>query len=139
MVLVNLKIKQWIYLFFCSAFLALWLVFMIRENKWGEYGELLYLYTHNDTEKRRFVMGEAQYDFLEFCQNVMPPGSTYNIVGLEDINLLRAKYMLWPARFELRNPDFILVFKSHYVAPKAYPARKTFQDKGFILIKKDSL
>jgi len=125
--------QKLVYTFFISAFLLLWAVFLFRENKRGEYAELRYLYAHNDIEKRRFVMGASEYDYLAYCKETLPANATYRIIGLEDIALVRARYMLWPARVDLDKPDFLLVFKSHYSIPQGYAEFKKFQGDGYIL------
>lgn len=134
----KLRLKQTGYLFFSIAFLVLWLVFMVRENKEGEYRELKYLYTHSDIEKRRCVMLPDEYDYLSFCKKYLPADATYKTAGLEDLAFVQARYMLWPARVDLNDPEFILVFKSCYITPKGYSEFARFQDKGFIIKKRKS-
>lgn len=136
MPLTKIKLKQIACLFFSITFLLLWVVFMIRESKKGEYRELKYLYTHNDIEKRRSIMVADEYDYLTFCKKFIPANATYKIVGLEDLAFAQARYMLWPDRIDLKNPEFILVFKSSYVIPEGYEEFMRFQDKGFVVRKR---
>ncbi len=100
--------KRIVFIAIFSIWLILWLVFLIKENKSGQYRMLTYLYTHDYNAKVRYVMGESLYDFLSFCKKVIPAGSTYDFSGIEDLDEVRARYFLWPLRRDSHNSDFLL-------------------------------
>lgn len=131
------KIVKGFFLFFSLAWLILWVIFMVRENKKGEYVKLGYLYTHSDAEKKRFIMGGDLYDFVDFCKKNIPSGGSYNLIGIENLDMVRARYMLWPAVMSQIEPEFILIYKSNLFIPENYELLKQFQQTGYILKRKE--
>lgn len=131
---IKMGLKQGVFSFFILSWLVLWVVFMVRENKRGEYAELHYLYTHSDADKRRLVIGTA-YDYLIYCKGILTERATYKIEGLDDLAWLRARYLLWPAKIDLNDPQYILVFAPAYAPKRGYVEIGRFQGAGFILRK----
>ena len=111
---------------------------MFRENKKGEHAQLRYLYSHSDTEKRRFILGRELYDFVNFCKKTIPPGESYNLLGVEDLSIVRARYILWPLVMNRVDPEFILIYKSSIAIPDNYEIFKRFLDNGTIFKKKET-
>jgi hypothetical protein len=111
---------------------------MWKENKKGEHAQLKYLYSHTDTEKRRFILGAELYDFVDFCKKIIPAGETYNFSGVEGLNMVRARYILWPAIMKQVDPEFILIYKTGAAIPDNYEVFKRFLDIGVILKKKEA-
>jgi len=95
-----------------AVWIALWLFFLAREDKDGQYASLNYMYTHSASENARYVVGADLYDFLILCGKTMPPGSTYRLDGFGNfsIDAVRARYILWPLRSVEKDADFIAVY-----------------------------
>jgi len=134
----NLLVKKNIYLLVVFLWLILWVVFLIKQNKRGEYIQLKFLYTHNDAERKRFIMGQDLYDFVDYCKEQIPAGKTYKFVGIEGLDMVRARYMLWPAIMDPFDPEFVLLYKSNEVVPGGYGVLKKVNDAEVIFKKKGS-
>ncbi|MDD2679591.1 MAG: hypothetical protein PHO03_02150 [Candidatus Omnitrophica bacterium] len=106
---------------------------MLRENKKGEHAQLRYLYSHSDTEKRRYLTGEDLYDFIISCKAALPDKATYNILGLDETREVTARYLLWPARRELQGPDFLIVYGNLQFTQSGYLMVKACKNTGALL------
>ncbi|MDD5355572.1 MAG: hypothetical protein PHY56_03455 [Candidatus Omnitrophica bacterium] len=126
--------------FIVFIWLILWLVFIIRENKPGQYSDLRYLYNHRDYSQRvKRVFGNGLYDFLVFCKSVLPEKSTYSFgvsmkLGYDEV---KARYFLWPLKMVSSNPDFIIFYQSWPLTLQVsgYSLFQKYKNLGCILAK----
>ena len=84
--------------------------------------------------KRAIVFGRDFYEFLKFCKAKLPPGASYEIIGIakDSIDLPRLIYYLYPC-VESPGPDYILVYKKPGFSKEgAYPYA-LFDKESFIL------
>lgn len=95
-----------------AIWVVLWLVFLLREDKDGQYRDLKYFYTHSYDDNVGYLLGEKLYAFLESCRQNIPKGSTYELSGFEKFSIyeVRARYFLWPLRSVSADPDFKIVW-----------------------------
>ncbi len=96
-----------------ATWLILWVVFLVREDKKGQYKDLWYFYTHGYNEKVRYILGEDLHDFLIYCKENIPEGASYSLSGFGefDIASVRARYFLWPLRCGEENADYYIACK----------------------------
>jgi hypothetical protein len=124
-----------IFIFFLLIWIAVWFFLLFRGNKKGDYATLKYLYSHSDVEKRRYLTGGDLYDFLVFCKAALPRNSVYNILGLDETREITARYLLWPARRELENPDFLIVYGDPQFTRNGYRIVRDYKNTGILLVK----
>jgi len=124
-----------IFIFFLFIWLAIWLVLLLMGNKKGDYATLRYLYSHNDIEKRRYLTGADLYGLLVFCKAALPGQATYNILGLDEPDEITARYLLWPARRELQNPDFLIAYGNPQFAQNGYQVVDVYKNSGALLVR----
>lgn len=122
-----------------TVWLVLWLFFLFREDKEGQYRSLEYLYTHSHNERVRYLMGNELYDFLNFCKKNMPEASSYELAGIENLSIdrVRARYFLWPLKNVAENADFKIVYGKDEAIDDRYEEYKKYKEIGTLLIKKD--
>ncbi|MEA3489281.1 MAG: hypothetical protein U9R44_02930 [Candidatus Omnitrophota bacterium] len=120
-----------------TVWVVLWVFFLVREDKDGQYGSLAYLYTHGYNDKVRYIMGGRLYDFLVFCERYMPKGTTFDLSGFEPFSIdeVRARYFLWPLRSVGNNPDFVIVYGETTGSPAGYKEYKRYGKTGRLLIR----
>jgi hypothetical protein len=94
-----------------SVWLILWVFFLIREDKDGQYGSLAFMYTHGGKEGMRHLYGEGLYDLAVYCAKNMRERSTYIMMGFDrfSIDEVRIRYLLWPLRQADRDADYIVM------------------------------
>lgn len=130
--------RKFIYLIF-FIWLILWVTFIIRENKQGQYSDLGYLYSHPDYNQRvKRVFGNDLYDFLVFCKGLLPQNKTYSIGGIDklDFDEVKARYFLWPLEMVEVNPDFIIFYRREPSGQEnGYGLFRKYKDSGYILAK----
>ena len=119
--------------------IALWIFFMAKnlfiKGTLHDYNILL----SRSTEGRRsYVTGDRFYEFLTFCNNNVPKGATYRLIGVDDesIERRRAVYYLYP-HLEKLNPDFILIYNGSNAALKGYDLFATLDNDRYIMRKKE--
>jgi len=135
---MRIKKKVFLQILF-AVWVVLWVVFLIREDKDGQYRMLRDLYGLEGEEKSRYVLGGELYDLMVFCRQSIPQGSTYEILGFEkySIDEVRARYFLWPLRAGSRDTDFKIACRGTG-APPGYVEYKRFDGNGCLLVKKGS-
>jgi hypothetical protein len=96
------------------VWLVLWLLFLVREDKKGQYAQLYELYSLRSPERMRQVVGPELYDFLMYCRSSLPEGATYELVGFEKYSIdgVRARYLLWPLRSGPGDADYRIVYSA---------------------------
>jgi hypothetical protein len=122
-----------------AVWLTLWVFFLVREDKDGQYKTLKFLYTHNTEEKTGYIMGEELYGFLLFCRDNVPAGSTYELTGFKKFSIdeVRARYFLWPLRNTSENPDFKIVYSRKKQRIPGYNTYKQHDGAGYLLVRED--
>ncbi|MFA7676536.1 MAG: hypothetical protein WCY34_00010 [Candidatus Omnitrophota bacterium] len=105
--------------------------FRINENLFSTYKNLLF---SGNEEKRRLVFRENLYDFIKFSKQSIPPGSAYEVVGLEadSVDLVRLVYSMYPC-LRSQEPEYILVYEQPGFNNKESNLHSLFNGKSFIL------
>jgi len=124
-----------------SLWTILWLFFLIREDKDGQYKTYFKLLTSRGEEKKQVIYGRDLIGFSEFCKDMIPAGQTYEIMGLGDydVDKVRLRYLLWPARAEDGDTDFKITVDPGIKDVEGYVRLVHDGSKGNIFIKKDRL
>ncbi len=109
--------------------MVLWVFFLVREDKDGQYQTLNSLYRSIGEEKIKVLYGSDMYDFLAYCRGEIPGGSSFEIIGIEEFSIdqVRARYFLWPLINKEGEADFKIVFAVK--APKI-PGFRMFREYG---------
>ena len=119
---------------------VLWLFFIVREDKDGQYSTLGALYKSPNAEKTATIYGKDFYDFFVFCQKAMPKDASYEILGFDkySIDEVRARYLLWPAKAGTCRPDFKIVYGRGRSVPAGYLEFKSYNKgkKGYLYVRK---
>lgn len=123
-----LCVGLWFFLFARSLFIK------------GGLGHYKILLSRSAEGKRSYVAGDSLYKFLTFCNNNIPEGASYRLIGpdKESIEKRRAVYYLYP-RQERSDPDFILVYNDpaiKAVTVKGYGLFISLNDNEYIMKKK---
>jgi hypothetical protein len=137
-----LRDKRNIFIIIGAVWMALWVVFIVKEDKDGEYSGIVRLYGLKGDEKTRFVYGDEFYDFLVLCRENIPAGSTFCVTGPETLSVkeVQARYFLWPLLSSGRDPDFKIFYGGISRDPRdteGYVMYREFKGKGFILKKEE--
>jgi hypothetical protein len=120
-----------------AIWIVLWVLFLIREDKDGQYASLKYQYSHGREDRMRNIMTPELYDLMLFCREKMPAGSTCELAGFKafSIDEVRARYFLWPVRNTRGDADFIIIYEGGYTPGEGYTELKGYTGKGKVLIK----
>jgi hypothetical protein len=119
------------------VWIVLWACFFARElfvkGNMRDYRELI---SRTLDGKRSYVTGDNLYEFLVFCWNNAPKGSTYALEGLDEgsIEQRRAAYYLYPL-IEGPNPDLVFVYNKASLAKSGYAVVAALDDSRYILKK----
>ncbi|MBD3426353.1 MAG: hypothetical protein GF409_03865 [Candidatus Omnitrophica bacterium] len=108
--MIHLK-KEQIFKGVLLVWLLLWGVFLIRQEKDGQYSSLLYAYTHTSSQTLEHIYGSGLYQLAIYCEEKMSGGSTYKTAGFGTLSLdeVRLRYLLWPYRKVERDADYIVM------------------------------
>jgi hypothetical protein len=133
--------KSTVFKILLAVWIGLWMFFLIREDKSGQYSDLKYLYSQGYNEKVRYIAGDQLSEIIAFCADNFPDGATYDITGLEKFSIaeVRARYYLWPHRRTSENPDFIVIFGAKGKVPAGYQEHVSLPGAGSVLVRKDLL
>ncbi|KJJ84461.1 secreted protein [Candidatus Omnitrophus magneticus] len=117
----------------------LWLSFFIFGGKHGQYPIIIKMHNLPHEEKQRYIMGIELYDFLSSCKETISEKNSYDILGLPDhsIEIVRARYLLWPRKKVSVNPDFKILWGLLNEEPIGYTKIKKIPSG--ILFKKTQL
>jgi hypothetical protein len=121
-----------------ALWVVLWVVFLVREDKDGQYVMLRDLYGMKNADKPRYLMGADYYDFLVFCRERMAPGGTYEVMGLDPTLAFRevqAKYFLWPFIAGKGHTDYRIVWGDVSEKAIGYAIVEAYRDKGALFRK----
>lgn len=120
-----------------AVWVIIWAVFLIRpyfkHDLLKEYSTLIML---SDEGRRSYVLGDDLHKFLVLCTESIPGPFTYRIAGIADNSIegRRAKYYLYP-NMEVKDPDFILVYRNKGFSADGYGLFKSFDAEDYILKK----
>ncbi len=117
-----------------SAWMLLWAIFFLRENKDGEYGEFFELLPRDLEGKRAYLLGGTLYSYLNYCKDAVPAGAAYKLAGLDPfaIEEVRAIYYLWPLKNVEQGYDYILVYGNAKVTEEGFKVISR-SDNGYVL------
>lgn len=123
------------------VWLILWVVFLIRQSKHGQYEDLAYFYSNGYDSKVQYLLGDDLADFLSFCAGCIPEGATYDIKGFEKFSIkeVRARYYLWPLYRTENKPDFIIVYGAYPDIMPGYLEFRSLQGKGAVYIRREDI
>ncbi|RKY42848.1 MAG: hypothetical protein DRP85_01415 [Candidatus Makaraimicrobium thalassicum] len=118
-----------------AVWLILWILFLLREDKDGQYRSLGYLYAHPYSGKVGYLMGDELYDFLVFCRQHIPGGSTCELLGFKrfSISEMRARYFMWPVRNVEKGADFKIICGEGDIAAPGYKEHRKYDGAGRLL------
>lgn len=121
------------------VWIILWVFFLIREDKDGQYKSLKYLYTHDNTDRTRYVIGGKLYDLLVFCRYHMHAGSTFELTGFKKFSIyeVRARYFMWPLKSVAENGDYLISYGGKAPQVPGFTGYKKFENTGYLLKRKD--
>ena len=122
-----------------AVWLALWVFFLVREDKDNQYKTLEYLYTHSEEDNVRYITGEKLYDFIFFCKENIPPESTYELSGFDKLSIdgVRARYYLWPLISDTDEPDFRIVYGGGAKPDREYKMYMRYSNDAYVMVRKD--
>ncbi len=129
--------KKQLLKFTLIVWIILWMFFLVREDKDGQYKRLAYFYTHGYGDNSRYIMGPDLYDFLVFSRRNIPDGSTYQLIGFERFSIaeVRARYFLWPLRSVSEDAEFKIFYGGKDAEVPGYVLYRDYDGKGVILVK----
>jgi hypothetical protein len=112
--------------------LAAWLKPFIGKQTQG--AELWQLWNARLEERRSIVYGREFYAYLQFCQEKIPPGATFQLLGPVErsLDFYRAAYCLYP-HLHSENPDCLLIYKDGTAIPRRAQILATFSPDCLII------
>ena len=132
--------KKHIFIAVLFIWVVVWLFFLARGSKDGQYRTLGKLYRSEDAERVGIIYGTGFYEFLVFCRTAMPKDATYEIRGFDkySIDEVRARYFLWPTKAGALRPDFKIVYGNRTSVPAGYRKFKSYNrgERGYLYIRK---
>ena len=117
------------------AWTVLWINFTIRDLTKKQYlNDYKILLFRDAAGKRSYAYGDRFFEFLKFCKESLPEGSTYGLVGTEPMSLdvRRTVYYLYP-HFKEENPSYQLVLDVPGYTKNGYVFFKGLDPSRFIL------
>ncbi|MFA6636036.1 MAG: hypothetical protein WCV56_02830 [Candidatus Omnitrophota bacterium] len=123
------------------VWIILWVIFLARQSKRGQYAELTYLYANEYGSKVRYLLGDDLEDLLAFSAENLPRGATYDITGFERFSIreVRARYYLWPLYRTEDDPEFIISYGDPGTSPPGYKEFKVFPGKGAVYSREEAI
>jgi hypothetical protein len=115
--------------------IILWVNFGMRDLiKKGDLGDYKALIARDAAGKKSYTYGKSLFEFLNFCEKILPKYADYNLVGIEEFSLKerRAVYHLYP-HMKKKNASFLLVFNKPGFKRKGYVLYKVLDHSRFIL------
>jgi len=133
---ISMEVKKKIFFLVMVSWTILWIIFLIREDKDGQYSLLFKAYTVPVAERIKVVYGSELYGSVLFCKENMPGSPTYRIYGFEkhSIDEVRMRYLLWPAKAVSEAfPQYKIIFGGGLVDEKGYTRINMPDRKGYLL------
>ena len=114
--------KKHIFNIVLIIWIVLWILFLIRPSKDGQYAELAYFYSHGYEDNVSFLLGNGLYDYIQFCKENLPAGATYELRGFKEFSIkeVRSRYHLWPLRSVKESPEYVIVYGSEELNRPGY-------------------
>ena len=118
------------------AWVAMWLLFLVRGLVKGEAGDYKNLFGKNLEQKRAYVTGEEFYAFIIFCKNVIPDDSDYTVEADYDqtLDYYNFAYYIYPSLRNLNDPEYIACYKTKSTKD-GYEVIASLSDDKYILRK----
>ncbi len=116
------------------AWVAVWLLFLIRGLVKGEANDYKNLIGKTLEEKRAYVTGEEFYEFITFCKGVIPEDSDYSVEADYDetMDYFRFAYYVYPSLRNLEDPEYIVCYKKRF-SKKGYKRLDSLSKDKYIL------
>ncbi|MBF0216264.1 MAG: hypothetical protein HQL30_04640 [Candidatus Omnitrophica bacterium] len=129
--------KKIIFRAVAATWVTLWLVFLIRPDKHGQYGQLARLFMKTREEKLVILYGKDFYGLLSYMKEEMPPFLSFDLKEKDDIpvNKVRARYFLWPAEIDTVAPKYRIVNGSELTKIRGYRDVRVFGDWHIMEVK----
>ncbi|MFC1568427.1 hypothetical protein ACFL37_01870 [Candidatus Margulisiibacteriota bacterium] len=124
--------------------LALVLVVLLEVRLWFDYSKIASadhkkFWGRSLEEKHDLIMGGGYYDFLAYCNKVLPPRADIDMYAVGDFYRSRGPYYLYPHRIK-KNPPYIIIFHKEVAKDvvKGYSLFAKYKEGEYILKKNDS-
>lgn len=126
--------KEKIIYIIIGAWTVLWLVFLIRPDKDGQYAELKHFHSVSYDNKVKHLLGDELYGFLMFSKDNIPEGSTYALKGFGERSIyeVRFRYYLWPLKSVEKGSDYIIIYGDDEVTDTSYNEYLNYKGDGRI-------
>lgn len=113
---------------------AIWLLFLVRGLVKGEAREYKNLFGKSLEEKQAYVTGEEFYRFVTFCKSIIPQDSDYSVEANYDASMdyFRFAYYIYPSLRDLRDPEYIVCYKTKF-SKRKYRRIASLSDDKYIL------
>lgn len=131
--------KRRLMLLFLIVWVILWASFNIRELFMkGNIHDYKVLLSKNIDDKRSYVTGDRFYEFLKFCNTVLPDSAEYRWVKTckDELDRRRSTYYLYP-HLESEDARFVLVYDDAYMPDQAYEVFAVLDNARYILKMKE--
>src|SRR3989338_7915064 len=92
------------------AWVAMWLLFLVRGFVKVEWKEYKNLFGKTLEEKEAYVSGKEFFDFINFCKKEIPKCATYSVEANYDqsMDYFRFAYYIYPVKRDRDAPDYIV-------------------------------
>ena len=111
----------------------LWVNFTIRDLTKKKYlKEYAVLLSRDTTGKASYTYGDNLFEFLRFCKASLPEGSSYDTVGITDLDFRRAVYYLYP-HVRVDGAAYLLIFDKPVFTRPGYALFKELDQSRFIM------
>jgi len=112
----------------------MWLLFLVRGMVKVEIKDYKNLLGKTLEEKRAYVTGKEFYEFILFCEKVIPGNATFSVEAKYDdsMDYFRFPYYLYPAMRDIDNPGYIACYKVKFSKDK-YSVAASLTDDKYIL------
>ncbi len=120
-----------------TAWVFMWLLFLVRGLVKVEIKDYRNLLGKTLEEKHAYVSGKEFYQFILFSEKAIPEDATFSIEAKYDdsMDYFRFPYYLYPAKRDLKNPEYIACYKVEFEKEGYQQAAALFADK-YILKRK---
>ena len=116
------------------AWSVVWLFFFVRELVKDEAKLYASLIGRPPEERRAVVVGREFYEFILFCREHIPPGSSFDVEASYDASLdyFWFPYHMYPVLKDMDGPDYIACYKRDFQRP-GYEAAASMGSGKYIL------
>lgn len=120
-----------------TVWIALWVLFLLREEKDDQYKQLFRMYAADGEDKTKEVLGDELYEYFSFAREDLPMDASYRFEGFERFSIaeVRGRYFLWPSWVSNEDPEYILVYNKNGFTVPGYSRYAKLSDAKFILRK----